>query len=219
MKNRSARRALSWLWPLTEARVEGLFGPIEARWEQGRLVANSSFGNQSFGSLHRIWQDTFARIALSADPPRSALLLGLGTGSVPHILRNELGLKVPVTAVELDPAMIRMGRDLFGLDTLAGLEIVEGDATVQVHGMRDRYDLVLVDLFDDLDLARGVDTPGFAQALRARCDVGGTVCFNTVGYNPESDRRCDRVHENLVRVFDRVDESRLEGVNRVFIAR
>jgi len=213
------RRALSWLWPLTEARVDGLFGPIQARWELGRLVANTVNGNQSFGSLHRIWQRTFEHLELSATPPGSVLLLGLGTGSVPHILRRELGLNAPITAVELDPAMIRLGRELFGMDRLAGLEVIEGDAIVRLHAMRHRYDLVLVDLFDDLDLARGADTPGFAHALRDRCEDNGTVCFNTVAYDPISEKRCDRVQGNLSRVFSRVDELGLEGVNRVFIAR
>ncbi|MEO8587884.1 MAG: fused MFS/spermidine synthase [Flavobacteriales bacterium] len=219
MKKSLVRSALSWLWPLNEARVNGLFGPIEARWERGRLVTNTANGNQSFGSLHRVWQRTFEHLNLKANPPGRVLLLGLGTGSVPHILRNELGLKCAITAVELDPAMIQLGRDLFGLDGITSLTVIQGDATIHLHAMRDRFDLVVVDLFDDLDLARGADTPGFAHALRDRCDTDGTVCFNTVGYDATSDRRCERVRGNLGRVFLRADELRLEGVNRVFIAR
>ena len=200
-------------------RVQGAFGPIEARWEQGRLVTNTANGNQSFGSLHRVWQRTFQNLDLAKHPPERVLLLGLGTGSVPHILRNELGLACHISAVELDPAMIQLGKDFFGLEGMPGLEVIQGDATVRLHAMKDRYDLVVVDLFDDLDLARGADTPGFGHALREHCQIDGTVCFNTVGYDALSDRRCDRVSENLRKVFNRVDELGLEGVNRVFIAR
>lgn len=199
--------------------MEGLFGPIEARWEMGRLVVNSAHGNQSFGSLHRVWQRTFEHLGVRSDPPANVLLLGLGAGSVPHILHHELCLKPRIVAVELDPAMKDLARSLFGTDRIPALEVIIGDATVQVHAMTERFDLVIVDLFDDLDLARGVDTSGFAQALRSRCTGQGTVCFNTVAYHPESEARCTRVRKNLENAFSRVDELPLEGVNRVFIAR
>lgn len=219
MKRNPVRRALSWLWPVTETRVEGLFGPIEVRWEMGRLVANSAHGNQSFGSLHRVWQRTFEHVDLRSDPPANVLLLGLGAGSVPHILHHEWGLKPRIVAVELDPAMEDLARKYFGLEGIPGLEVIIGDATVQIHAIAERFDLILVDLFNDLDLARGVDTSGFAQALRSRCTGEGIVCFNTVAYHPESEARCTRVRENLDNAFSRVDELPLEGVNRMFIAR
>jgi spermidine synthase len=190
---------------------------LEVRWEAGRLVLNSAQSNQSFGSLHRVWADVLTRVVKTHGAPESVLLLGLGGGSAAWILRRELGIAMPITAVEIDPVMIGLARDHFGLDEHSGIHVLEGDATVLVHGMRDRFDLVLVDLFDDLDLARGVDTMGFAHALRDRC--AGTLCFNTVGFDETSDRRCDRVNQNLERIFTSVDEWRLEDVNRVFIAR
>ena len=210
-------RLLSWLWPIGKARKDGRYGTLEVRYEAGRLVLNSPYGNQSFGSLHRVWQVVFRSITIEKHPPGSVLLLGLGGGSVPHILRKELHMTMPITAVELDPAMIYLARTHFGMDRLPDLRIVEGDAVVQTHADRQRYDLVVVDLFEDLDLARGVDTLGFAHALRDRC--AGVLCFNTVAYDDASDERCQRVHDNLCKVFSSVDEMQLEGVNRVFIAR
>ncbi len=210
-------RLLSWIWPIGKASAEGRFGPLEVRYEAGGLVLNSAYGNQSFGSLHRVWQVVFKELGVEAQPPKSVLLLGLGGGSVPHILRKELHMAMPIVAVELDPAMITLARTHFGMDRLKDLRIVEGDAVVQAHADRQRYDLVVVDLFEDLDLARGVDTLGFAHALRDRC--GGVLCFNTVAYDDASDERCQRVHDNLLKVFSSVDEMGLEGVNRVFIAR
>lgn len=202
---------------MSRATNEGRFGPLEVRYEAGQLVLNSTYGNQSFGSLHRVWQDAFTKIELRQRPPKSVLLLGLGGGSVPQILRKELHIAAPITAIEIDPVMIALGRSHFGLSQLADLRIIEADAVVQVHSDRQRYDLVVVDLFEDLDLARGVDTLGFAHALRDRCE--GVLCFNTVAHDAVSETRCHRVHTYLQKVFTTVDELRLEGVNRVFIAR
>lgn len=212
-------RWLSWLGPIRVAQAEGHAGPLVVRWEQGRKVLNSAQANQSFGSLHRVWQRLLKRTIDPELPPRQVLLLGLGAGSAIHILRKEMGLAMPITAVELDPVMVKMAREHFGLDTMAAMEVLLGDAIIQVQAMRERFDLVLVDLFHDLDLARGVDTRGFAHALRERCADGGTVVFNTVAYDERSEMRCDRVHSNLSRVFLDVQEERTEGLNRVFIAR
>ncbi|MCB0769349.1 MAG: hypothetical protein KDC00_02965 [Flavobacteriales bacterium] len=212
------QRTLSWLWPVTHSRTEGLFGPLEVRWENGRKVLNSRYGNQSFGSLHRVWQRTFAHIESRALAPASVLILGLGGGSLLEILRDDLRSGAPITAVELDPTMVEIARDQFDLGRFRDLTLVLGDAMIQVHALRERYELVLVDLFDDLDLARGVDSRAFIQGLRDRCAENGTVCINTVGHDPHSVERCERVLLHARRTFHHVQELRLEGVNRMFIA-
>lgn len=204
---------------MTEVTVDGLSGKLTVRWENGRKVLNSAFGNQSFGALHRVWQQTFEHVLLPEAPPRSVLLLGLGGGSVPAILRNELGVTAPITAVELDPAMVELARRHFALDGIPEMKVISGDATIQIHALKERFDLVLVDLFDDLDLARGVDSRGFLHGLRDRCADGGVLCFNTVAYDEASDVRCQAVHDHAQRVFHAVEELRLEGLNRMFIAR
>lgn len=213
---RGMRRLLSWVWPIRKDAIVGRHGVIEARWEYGRLVLNSARANQSLGSLHRVWQAVFARIGLQRRPPQRVLLLGLGAGSVPRILRKELKLACAITAIEIDPAMLAFARRHFGLGSLTGLEVIEADATIAIHGMRDRFDLVVVDLFEDIDLARGADTLGFAQALHERCSR--LVLFNTLIHDSQSKARSDRVRANLQAIFHSVDEMRLEGVNRVFIA-
>lgn len=212
------RRWLSWIWPVRVAGAEGRHGPLEVRWEYGRKVLNSPQANQSFGSLHRVWQRALERAAVQHHPPERVLLLGLGGGSVPWILRRELGLHAPLTAVEIDPVMVQLARTQFGMDTLPDVEVIQGDAIVQVQALPHRYGLVLVDLFDDLDLAQGVDTRGFAQGLRARCAEGGLVIFNTVAHDPATAARCNKVLAHLHNAFPQVDTMVTEEVNRVFLA-
>lgn len=212
-------RWISWMRPVHVARAEGRAGTLEVRWERGQKVLNSPHANQSFGSLHRVWQVTLRQLDLPARPPANVLLLGLGGGSAIRILREELGLRCPITVVEWDPAVVAVAREHFALDRQEALTLITGDAVIQVQAMRERFDLVLVDLFDDLDLARSVDTAGFAHGLRDRCAEGGTVCFNTVAYDEASAERCQRVHDNLARTFLHVDELQAEEMNRIFLSR
>ena len=211
-------RLLSYFWPITIARKESLMGPLDIRWENGHKVLNSRNGNQSFGSLHEVWRETFKRIDPRTIRIDSVLALGLGGGSVPQILRREWKVRSPITVIDIDPVMLDIAKEHFGLNDIDNMTIIQGDAIVQLHSLKKRFDLILVDLFDDLDMARGVETNGFAHGLRDHCNTGGMVCFNTVAYDAGSDARCDRVLTQLKKVFSRVNEFRFEGVNRVFVA-
>lgn len=212
-------RLFSLIRPVRTAQYQGRSGPLEVRWERGHKVLNAENSNQSFGSLHGVLQGAFRFAGIKQAAPESVLLLGLGGGSAVHILRHELGIQAPITAIELDPMMVRVAREEFGLDAFTDVEVLEGDAIIRIQAMRQRYDLIVVDLFADLELARGVDTGGFAHALRERCAYGGMVCFNTVSHDAGSEARCSKVKERLLRVFATVEEYRTEELNRVFIAR
>ena len=101
--------------------TEGRHGVLEVRWEQGRLVLNSGHANQSFGSLHRVWQQVLKDVLVEFRPA-NVLVLGMGGGSVLQILRKEHGLTVPITAVEIDPHVIGLARKHFGIAALEGLQ-------------------------------------------------------------------------------------------------
>ncbi len=212
-------RWLSWVWPVAVERAAGREGELTVRWELGRKVLNTEQANQSFGSLHQLWRQVFDHVGLKKAPPADVLMLGLGGGSVVHILRKEMKCGVPITAVEYDPEMVRLARDHFSLDTFTDVRVVPGDAMIQVHALPTRYALVVVDLFNDLDMATGVDTMGFVHALRDRCAEDGLVLFNTIGHTPGSQERCDRIGRHLRKAFLQVDEFRALDINRVFIAR
>ena len=211
-------RWLSHLWPITIQTAESQMGEVSIRWENGHKVLNSKNGNQSFGSLHEVWVQTFNAIGLEKLNAGSVLLLGLGGGSVPYILRRNWQIEGPITIIELDPQMIRIAKEHFGLNELHNVNVIQGDAIIQLHSLKKRFDLIVIDLFSDLDMARGVETNGFAHGLRDRCNDGGIVCFNTVAYDPKSNARCDQVLTQLKKVFSQVNEFKFEGVNRVFVA-
>lgn len=211
-------RLLSYAWPVRVARVEGRFGPLDLVWEYGRLVVNGARSNQSFGSLHRVWQEVLARVFSTGPIPRSVLLLGFGGGSSAHILRKDRRYKGPITGVDIDPVMLQLARDRFGAASVPGLELVQADALAFAAARRTTYDLVLVDLFNDLDLAEGVDGTAFLRDLHAITAPDGLVLFNTVAYHPASTERSERIGLGLRQLFSRVERMRCEGQNVVFIA-
>ena len=145
-------RLLSHFWPIRVERVEGKHGPLEIMWEYGRLVLNSARANQSFGGLHHVWQRSFAAVGLKERRIGRVLLLGLGAGSVVHILRRELGIMAPIVAVDDDPVMVQIAREHFSLGHHAGVEVVIDDAFDALQRITGPFDLIVVDLFTEMDV-------------------------------------------------------------------
>lgn len=143
---------------------------------------------------------------LPAHRPRRALLLGLGGGTLAHLLVARFG-SLPMVGVDDDPAVLAAARTAFG--PLPGeLDIVLADARIFIHGYAARFDYVAVDLFHGGEVPRGVFGQPFLRAVRAALMPGGTAAFNLF-HDARSDRRLERLRrvlrvERTVQVRDNV---------------
>lgn len=211
-------RLLSYAWPVRVWKGDGASGALELTWEYGRLVVNSANANQSFGSLHRVWREAFRDAGIKDRPPAATLILGYGAGSVAHILQNELGSHTMITGVDHDETMLRLAREHFPLKRSELIHLVRSDAFTFAATTTATFDLIVVDLFADLDFAQGVETPDFLQAIRRLASPSGRVLLNTVVHDEKSAQRSARLWDELRLVFTEVKEHHYDGSNRVFIA-
>lgn len=147
---------------------------------RGRTVLDGATVNYSFGGLHEVFAEAFERLGVARRNVHSVLLLGLGAGSVVHLLRRDLGVRAPITALEIDPVMIQIAREHFALDQWTNLEVVEADASAWVTETTRRFELVVADLFDEADVPEECRTERFLQNLRERVTPGGLLLFNVV---------------------------------------
>jgi len=108
--------------------------------------------------------------------PRDALLLGLGGGTIAHLLVGGYG-PLPIVGVDDDPAVIALGRAAFGLD-LPNLEVVLADAFAYVADCRRSFDFVCVDLYRDGQIPARVSAPRFLVDLERVLRPGGTLSIN-----------------------------------------
>jgi spermidine synthase len=123
---------------------------------------------------------------LPARPPRDALLLGLGGGTIAHLLVGAFG-PVPLVGVEDDPAVVALARTAFGLD-LPNLEVVVDDAFAHVAACRRRFDWVCVDLYRDGRIPTRVCASPFLAHVRRLLRPGGTATFNLARDRAAADR-------------------------------
>lgn len=211
-------RLISHLWPLRLWNGQGAHGMLELRLENGELVINSANANQSHGSLHRVWRRALADAGPAVRDARSVLILGYGAGSLECILRSEMGLDPMIVAVDDDPLMFQLARERFGLAVSPRTSVHVADAFTFMERDAGGHDLVLLDLFNDLDVVPEVASPRSVASLRDLTRPGGMVMVNTVVHDDRTAAISARLADGLRLHFSEVRENRYEGTNRVFIA-
>jgi spermidine synthase len=124
-----------------------------------------------------LWHDAFG----SGRWPRSALLIGLGAGSLTKFIHHHLP-QTRVTVVEIEPQVIAVARQFFKLPPEdARLKIVVADGVDYVASHKRRFDCILVDGFDAQARAGGLDTESFYAGCRRLLTEQGLLAVNLFG--------------------------------------
>jgi spermidine synthase len=113
---------------------------------------------------------------LPEKPPETALLLGLGAGTLAHLLVRRAP-DVRIVGVDKDRELIEFAGRHFDL-ALPNLEVVLGDAFEFVRDCRRRFDYVAVDIFAGRNFDRGVLRRPFLRRLGELGEPGGEIAFN-----------------------------------------
>lgn len=117
----------------------------------------------------------------AADWPQSALLIGLGAGSLAKFIHRHLP-QTTMTVVEIDARVVDAARQFFRLpEDDARLSTVVADGVDFVAECRGRFDLILVDGFDRNARAGALDTATFYAGCRARLSDSGLLSVNLFG--------------------------------------
>ena len=105
-------------------------------------------------------------------------LLGLGTGSLAWTY-HRLIPHAHLTAIELRPAVIEVGVELFGLSKLEALKMIRGDALDEVTRLAERSQtLISIDLFTDEGMAPCLKSSVFWQQVARILHPCGSIAVN-----------------------------------------
>ena len=173
--------------------------------EQGRLVLRVGGVIQSVG-VDEAYQADIWDALLPHNQPANALILGLGGGTVAHLMTQRFG-PLPITGVERDPAVVWLARQQFGLDAHEHMRIVVADAFDYVRRCRETYDAICVDLYTAGKMAHGVLGGRFLRDVARLLSPEGEATINLwrSPYLNDQLRRIGR--ELLVREVVEVEEN------------
>ena len=140
--------------------------------------------------------------------PRSALLVGLGAGSLAKFIYRNLP-DCRITIIEINPQIEFIARQYFKLpDDPRRLDVVIGCGADYMHSGDRQFDLLLADGFDADARAGALDTVPFYQACRARLSDRGLFGANLLGHNKGFQGSVERIKsafDNRAAVFPSCD--------------
>lgn len=122
---------------------------------------------------------------LVVDDPRRLLLVGLGGGTLVRFLRTRAPQAV-LDVVEIDPEVVRLAAEWFGVVAGPRLNIVTDDGAHFIAESRESYDIIWLDAYlepsgPDTDIAgvpRRLRQIEWLRQVRARLSPGGVAAFN-----------------------------------------
>jgi len=162
--------------------------PIDIREEFG--VRTLHFGSEWIQGAMRIarpWnleleytREMMASLLLRDDArwPRKVLLIGLGAASLTKFLYRNYPL-AHLTVAEIEPAVVAAARQFFKLpEDPKRLHLVIGDGAEYMLNSNKKFDLILVDGFDENARTGALETLPFYQACRSRLSDNGVMAVN-----------------------------------------
>lgn len=154
---------------------------LEVTWTDGELVLDSKNTNYSYGSLQRILRKGLKFIGFERIKNMDKILvLGVAGGSVIKTLVDEIQFGGKITGVEIDKAIIQIANEYFHLDQIQNLEIVIDDAFEFVLKTKDKYDLVIIDVFQDVRMPNFLFEKFFIDRICFLLNPKGCILFNTM---------------------------------------
>ena len=206
-------RFFSYILPVNvHKKKSSLSKSLEVTWNNGQLVLDSENTNYSYGSLQRILRKGLKYIGFERIRKfEKILVLGVAGGSVIKTLVDEIKFKGQITGVEIDPNIIEIANDYFKLNEIPNLKIVVDDAFEFVLKTKEKYDLIIIDIFQDTTMPAFLFQDFFINRINFLLNVNGFILFNTMVIN-EKNRARNLEYKNKfggnysLRMYPKVEE-------------
>lgn len=154
---------------------------LELNWNNGKLVLDTQNTNYSYGSLQRILRKGLKYIGYERIRNfKNILVLGVAGGSVIKTLVDEIKYKENITGVDIDHQVIEIANTYFKLNQIQNLNLVIDDAFEYVLKTKEKYDLIIIDVFKDTEMPSFLFEDFFITRVNFLLNQNGFILFNTM---------------------------------------
>lgn len=129
----------------------------------------------------------------------SLAIVGLAAGTTAQQATAVFG-PIPIDGYEIDPEIIRVGQEYFGLDDLPNLNAIPQDGRLGLDQSERRYSLIAVDAYRPPYIPWHLTTREFFQIVYDRLSDDGVMAIN-VGRAPDDRRLIEGLVGTLRTVF------------------
>jgi spermidine synthase len=132
----------------------------------------------------------------------SLAIIGLAGGTIARQYSHVYG-PIPIDGIEIDPAIIEVGKQFFGLDMLPNLNSYAEDGRWMLNQLDKDYAVIVVDAYRPPYIPWHLTTVEYFEEVRARLQANGVVAVN-VGRTDTDRRLVDAMTTTLLQVFPSV---------------
>lgn len=213
------KRILSYIFPLTLlSKPSKISRQLSVTLLNGKYLLNTPHTDYSFGSLQRVLRFGLKQIGFERiQKQKNILVLGLAAGSVVETLVEEVQFRGQIHGVDIDPEVITIGRQYFHLDKIKNLQIFLYDAQDYIKTTRVKYDLVIVDIFQDDQMPDFLFAPAFFSQLKTILSPQGYILFNTIVKTKMEAKRNQDFAKHFSNIYQISCYHKVEGANEIFI--
>lgn len=180
-------------------------GKIEVKDIRGHRTLLADGIQQTGPYPNRLWDVGLKDILTAGKAPINILVFGVGGGYVFKLL-NTAFPQAMISGVDIDPEIIRLSRQHFGLDAIPHLHLVCQDAKtfVQRKSEQSKYDLVVIDLYVANDVPGFVTQESFLRSVSRFLRPRGRLVINYFhARNQEGEVK--KLASKLSRCFSKVE--------------
>lgn len=174
-------------------------GSLEVVYFEGRYMLNSDTATYSFEDKYSSYKTALQTISDEIKPMRSALVLGLGLGSIPYMLQKTFEFTGKISCVEFDKEIIRLAKKYYpDQKAINKFSIYHEDALMWMQLNSEKFDLITVDLFIDKNVPRQFHSITFLNQLKNALTTNGILLFSRL---TEKSRSENALINNLKTIF------------------
>jgi len=133
---------------------------------------------------------------------QTALMIGGGAYIFPMDYLQKHPFKSTIDVVEIDPAMTKIARDFFGLQTNSRLRIFHQDGRVYLASSQERYDVIYLDVYHTYFIPTHFLTREFAVLLKKSLKPNGLALFNVLSFPSRSHSLIEPIIKTLSQEFN-----------------
>jgi spermidine synthase len=132
---------------------------------------------------------------------RRLAVIGLAAGTIPRLYTDIYG-PIPIDGIEIDPKIVQVGRDYFGM-LEPNLNVIVGDGRAALANSPYQYDVIAVDAFRVPYIPWHLTTREYLQEIRRHLTPDGVLAIN-VGRTRTDYQMVDAIAATAAQVFPSV---------------
>lgn len=209
---------LSYVWDIPVEKTSSEHNHyLEVVWTNGKKMLNTKHANFSYGNGYKVFQKACSFINSEIQEAENTLILGFGCGSINQILKDEYNYKHFIYGIEYDQVIIDLFWKHFATEDETHLAIECADAAAFLASNVKSYEIIFVDLFEELDNVQFIFDPSFLSNLMKANPKA--IVFNLVAQNNADQNQISNLVMNLSSHFRDVSNTGFQDLNQIIIAK